>query len=218
VSEYERQAAAEDAVRQIWIDWLRQRVENIHANVSAHDVLAKFGVNLSGADEEQFPCPFHGIDKRPSARVYPSSPRGPSHAWCFVCQERWDVLSLWKKFGDPNAKFTQVLREIESAFHLERPPRPDGTSFQAPDPAIEAAKLAQAEFERLLGVTDRRLRTARGAFQQLRDLAGFLTLGQVTDQLVSQVERGKIEPATATATLHRVLDKIAEKMRLAPEG
>lgn len=219
--DYERQAAAEDAVHQLWLDWLRQRVENIHAQVTAHAVLTRYGVNLvaSEDDEEQFACPFHGLDKKPSARVYPASPSGPTHAWCFVCQERWDSIALWKKFNDPNAKFSQTLREIEEAFGLQRPPPPDGSALpEAPDPGVEAAKAALAEFKRLLGVVDRRLRSTRGAFRQLDDLHGFLVLGQVADKLASQVERGKADPADASSTMHRLLDKIAEKVRQAPEG
>lgn len=219
--DYERQAAAEDAVHQAWLDWLKQRVDNIHNHVTAHSILQRFGVELvaSDDDEEQFRCPFHGLDRKPSARVYPSSPLGPSHAWCFVCRERWDAIALWRKFGDSSAKFSQSVREIEDAYGLTRPPRPNGSQLPVPlDPSIEAAKLAKGEFDRLLLAVDRRLKSTRSVFRALDDLQGFLALGQVADKLAGAVERGKADPAKSMPTLRRLLDKIAEKVRSVPEG
>ncbi len=107
--------------------WIAQRVEAIKEHVSAHDVLRRGGVNLGKGDneEEQFSCPFHGQDRRPSARVYPADANNPSHAWCFVCQERWDAITLWRKFnGGEDRHFTQILSEIERAYGLETPELP----------------------------------------------------------------------------------------------
>src|SRR5574343_824433 len=108
--DFRREAEQEDSQRKLQRAWIQERVAAIRATVSAYDVLRKFGVKLHHAGEnriEQFSCPFHGKDTKPSARIYPAGPTGPSHAWCFVCQERWDAITLWRKFNDPTVPFTR---------------------------------------------------------------------------------------------------------------
>ena len=44
-------------------------------------------------DEEQFSCPFHGVDHKKSARYYKST----DSAYCWVCKEAWDLFSFVSK-------------------------------------------------------------------------------------------------------------------------
>ena len=120
--DYTQEAFAEQernlAIRQ----WTKDRVANIHGLVTAADVLVYHGITLhkSGLQEEQFSCPFHGEDRRPSARYYPQNKNGVSSVWCFVCREQWDVINLWKKFNG-ETKFSEALFHIEKAFGITPP-------------------------------------------------------------------------------------------------
>jgi hypothetical protein len=189
--------------------WIQARIEVIRKGVTAQDILRRNGIKLrgNGDREEQFACPFHGRDNKPSARVYPETVRGPSHVWCFVCQERWDVISLWKKFGSSDAKFTQTLGEIERAFGIlppERPPADTGEIGDEEDPVL-------LEVDMLFHVCESRLKDGRNSF----DMKSYLTLGMILDRLYFQVEEGIVKPPKAIEILKTVLNKIGEKVRAA---
>lgn len=186
--------------------WYQVRVEAVLQNVTAHDVLRRNGINLkqSSSDrEEQFACPFHGRDRKPSARVYPDTVRGPSHVWCFVCQERWDVIKLWKKFGDSEARFTRVLGEIERAFGILPPERPPAAhEMEEEDPEL-------IEVDTLFHLCECRLLEAREAYE----MQGYLTAGSILDKLHYEVEEGITKPSKAKPVLQRLLDRIGIRVR-----
>ena len=54
------------------------------------DYDVKFALNPTILDETQFQCPFHGKDRKPSARFY----RSTQSAWCWTCQKRWDLIGF----------------------------------------------------------------------------------------------------------------------------
>ena len=194
-------------------EWFRQRIENIHSKISAFDVLRSNGVVLQlGSDDrpEQFPCPFHGVDRNPSARVYPADARSNSHAWCFVCQERWDAISLWQKFNGTE-KFGAAVSQMERAYGLETPAEPEGGDVEYGGPQ-EPEPLA--EFDALYDVCERRLWDAKPAF----DMMGYLRLGSVLDRLRSRVDAKAVSSAEGLKVLQRVLDKVGEKARSCPDG
>lgn len=211
---YRKEAAQEDSARKVWVEWLQRRVETINQKVTAHDVLRRGGVVLQSEGEEQFSCPFHGADNKPSARVYPENARGRSHAWCFVCQERWDVISLWKKFNPAEGKtFSRVLREIEQAFGIVTPEMPSEASLGglAPDTSLEA-------FDVLYRAAESRLLGAREAYQHLDDMVGYLSAGQVLDKVRHHVESRRMKPARGEEILRQLLERIALKVRSCPVG
>ncbi len=212
-----KEAAKEDAARQLWREWVRQRVELIHEQVTVYDVLRLIGVDLtqSGSDEEeQFSCPFHGIDRRPSARVYPEEGGSKSHAWCYVCQERWDAISVWQRaYGSTEGGFTRALLGVEKAFDLTAPKMPTEAVYRA-----EVVDEDQEEFEHLYGSCERRLRASRGAYQRLDDMVGYLSASQVLDKLHYRALKGLTPPKRAVVVLRQLLDKIGDKVRQCPVG
>jgi len=192
--------ADQEAVRR----WMQARIETIHRTVTAQDVLRRNGVQLRYMDrEEQFSCPFHGRDTKPSARVYPDSARSPSHAWCFVCQERWDCITLWKKFEGFEGPFGRLLREIERAYGITPPEGPP------PEEAEEEETLALAEIANLCSICERRLRASKSLF----DMKGYLALGTILDRLYARLEGRQITPDKAKETIRLVLDKIGQRER-----
>lgn len=190
--------------------WFDSRLETIRQRVTVFDVLRRNGVTLlqSGDDrEEQIPCPFHGKDSKPSARVYPPSDDRPSGgAWCFVCQERWDVFALWKKFGDPDVSFGKIIWEIEQAYGIDAGPAPDVLS-ESPKQTKAAADTEQ--FKRKAKLTEDRLIWGREAYRKYPEgLIKFLLHGQAIDKVLWAVQNKRATLEQGTAVLDKLLDWI----------
>lgn len=201
-SEAEQEARQSEAFRQ----WVRQRVEEIHRKVSCGDVLARNGVHLKygGHKAEQFSCPFHGQDNKPSTRFYPSTNGKPEGVWCFVCQERWDCITLFKKFEQLEGPFTRTLARIEQAFSIQTPEMPrEAIRFEDEGPI-------HTEVAQLFEVCERRLRGARPKFP----LDSYLKIGSVMDRLHYRLENGKSTNEQTRLVLQQVLAKIGEKERV----
>ena len=204
--DFGREAIQESEAREASRRWVQARIEAIRKNVSAHDVLRRNGITLRYSEdrEEQFSCPFHGIDKMPSARVYPETVRGPSHVWCFVCHENWDSIKLWQKFGGGETKFTRVLAEMERAFGITPPERPPTPAEMADyvDPEV-------TEVEMLFAVCERHLRHSKAAFEP----KAHFTVGSILDRLRYQFDNGAISVEKAKGVIQQVLDKIRSRER-----
>lgn len=181
-------------------EWIRQRVQNIHQVVTVQDVLRRFGVAIKyDSKEEQISCPFHGKDNRPSARAYPATHDRRSHVWCYVCQEHWDVISLWKRFHPTEHGFSSTLAEIERAFGIpvsERPNMP------------EEKPKGNEKLERLFAACEARLVSSRESFEA----RGYLTLCVLLDRLYAAAEANG-DAAVIESKLQKILDKIGEKCR-----
>lgn len=204
------EATREGARRDAFSLWIRARIELIKRAVSAHDVLRRHGIRLKQSSddrEEQFSCPFHGSgDATPSARVYPQSTSGPSHAWCYVCQEKgWDAIGLWRKFSGSTVKFTRILAEIERAYGIIPP-----ETSSIPDEDFEDPELV--EVNALLDICERRLKGAMPVF----DMHSYLVIGSILDRLHYQVDLGTLPLPRAKEVLQQVLDKIGQRVRECP--
>lgn len=214
-----RKALQEDAITRARQEWYSQRAQQILRMVSAYDVLRLNGVDLSGSDtqEAQFSCPFHGMDRRPSARIYPDSATGPSHVWCFVCQEkRWDAIGLWRKYnGGEDTPFGRVLSQMEKAYNLPAIEMPREIGGSAPSTHDEQEMEA---FETLYTACENRLRRGREAYQKLSDMVGFLSASSILDKLRYRVDQRQTTPQRACTTLKQLLERIGEKVRACPEG
>lgn len=194
--------------------WFRQRIAAIHERITAYDVLRRHGVELSqsGDDrEEQFSCPFHGADNKPSARVYPSRDDSPSHAWCFVCQEpRWDAIGLWRKFN--NVSLGQALYRLERELDLETPEAPN-SEYVLP----QGAEQKEA-FKRLYMVCEARLLACKPAYRMQDDMRGYLTAGSVLDRTKARVESGIWTPEKGIDVLELLRARLVEKASACPAG
>lgn len=205
--------ALKDAERnEAYKEWVRQRADTLRSRVTAQDVLRYFGHPLKYAgesNEEQISCPFHGKDADPSARVYPESPRSPSHVWCFVCQERWDIFGLWKKYqAQDDLRFTQVLLGLEKAFGIITPEAP---AIDYQETSKRGPTEAEHEVLDLLAVCERRLKQAKPTCE----MRSFLTLGKLLDELHYKIANRSIELPVANQRARAILDKIGEKIRSA---
>jgi len=204
---------ADEAIK-IWYD-LRKKA--IHEKVGVHDLLRSNGIKFrhTGDREEQFSCPFHGKDEKPSARAWPSTPQSPSHVWCYVCRERWDVISLWKKYNGGDGKsFHRVLSEIEKHYGITPPPVPEGAFKQAPS-GTEQHKL---DFERLYQACEGRLIAEREAYVRMDDMNGYLVAGSILDKAAYQITEGLLSYPDGIELMKKLMRKIGERIRRAPAG
>ncbi len=184
--------------------WFEQRKRTINERVTAHDILRAQGVKLSysGDREEQFSCPFHGRDTKPSARVFPGTPQSPSHAWCYVCRERWDVINLWAKYHGTEG-FHRTLTDIERHYNIPTPPVPEGPiNGDRVDPKRE-------QFEALFRTCEDRLVREKQSFE----LKSYLLLGSVLDRTHSRVSSGVMTFGEGIEIMDKLRIKIGEVIR-----
>lgn len=183
------------------------RKRAINDRVSAHDILRMKGVPLLhvGEREEQFSCPFHGKDAKPSARVFPSTPQSPSHAWCYVCRERWDVIALWQKYNGTEG-FHRTLSDIEKAFNITTPPVPQGAIV------VDYGDSQKQRFEEIYAACESRLVGERYTF----DMQGYLLFGSILDKCLYQVNQGDLSYAEGIDVVNKVMVRIGQKVRGAP--
>lgn len=179
--------------------WMRARVDLIKSHVTAADVLSKHGVELrkSGNQEEQISCPFHGTDKKPSARYFPDSGESSSHVWCFVCHERWDIFKLWTKFTGVE-KFSEILFHIERTFGITPP---ETNMIPEMEPEYDPLKYI---VEDLFGVCEKNLREYRDKF----DMTPHLKLGSILDQTKFLLDRGALNLPQVRERLEMISEKI----------
>jgi DNA primase len=205
-----QEAELESEQQQAYKTWIAGRIEAIHRRVSAHEVLRRNGVGLKyGGRVEQFSCPFHGQDNKPSARVYGETERSPSHVWCFVCQKRWDAIGLWQKFTGFEGRFSSLLRDIEQTYGIEIPESPQ--QYQSEHKVQDTT--AMDEVLKLLDICDSRMTKSRPAFE----MTGYYKLSVALDRVRYQLDERRIKPVEAKAILHTILEKISAKVRACPE-
>jgi len=190
--------------------WFAMRREAIHEMITAHDVLRLHGVSFrhSTDREEQFSCPFHGQDNKPSARVYTAKADSRSHVWCFVCQQPWDAISLWKKFSGEEKKHNQILIEMERHLGIKTPEVPEGVHAVAQ--VDDTDKTSYAIF---LDLCEHRLKEARENYLAQDDMNGFLIAGSILDKLISRVSDGRLQYVKAIELLKQLIDKIGDRIR-----
>lgn len=195
---------AEQSRRTAIHEWNKRRLANLHAHVSAADVLIRHGVSLqrNGEQPEQISCPFHGNDKKPSAKYFPADGNKHSSVWCFVCHEQWDALTLWKKFNGTE-RFTEILWQLERAFGVT-PPEANGIpeAEEPYDPMVD-------EVRQLFEVAERRLREYRDLFA----LEAHLKLGQILDHTQFYLDSRQITLETAKQRLTALHIKIKSKVK-----
>lgn len=213
-SKYEQEAQQESANQRILREWIQQRIALIHEKISIYDVLRKNGIVLEYEDRPtQFSCPFHGQDKKPSARAYPDSGSGPSHAWCFVCQERWDVISIWRKFTGSEKKFTRILTEIEQSFALDQPAFPDGIKLLTQEVETQVEDDFE-QFNKLGAACERRLVDAKHAY----DLKAYTSAASLLERVTTRVTDRRMSKQEGEQRLRTLLDNIGKRVRACPDG
>lgn len=204
-----RESLRENERDEVVSSWMKARAGTVLSSVTARDVLTHFGVELKGSSdtEEQISCPFHGKDTKPSARVYPEG-SSRSGVFCWVCQKRWDVFDLWRKFhGDEQMKFGETIKGLERAFGILPPERPQSVEYEE----AETVSKQEEEYTELLEICERRLRQGKPYFT----MTGYLTMGLILDRMHYAVRHKTMPPDEIETKTRAILEKIGEKIRSA---
>ncbi len=101
--------------------------ELILSEVDLSKVMIDYGVefvyNPELVDEAQLRCPFHGKDRKPSARYY----RETQTMFCWVCHKSWDVIRFVME--KEQMYYKTALLHIVNKYQLDISVIPDEPEF-----------------------------------------------------------------------------------------
>jgi len=92
------------------------------------------------AEEAQLRCPFHGDDRKPSARYY----RETQSMFCWVCKKRWDLIEFI--VDRENASFMQALKLLVKKYNVDTSSIPDSPEFTQE----KVKRSSNEDFERMM--------------------------------------------------------------------
>lgn len=101
----------------------------IKEHVKLGEILKEKKRITNAISEEQFSCLFHGVDRKKSARYY----RDTDTAYCWVCKEKWDVISFVRKME--GLGFYETLSFLIKLYDIDTSKLPD-----APEAALQKLK------------------------------------------------------------------------------
>ena len=94
-----------------------KNIDDVKAEISKYvklgDILREAGNIRTDLEEEQFSCPFHGKDSKPSARFY----RITDSCHCFFCHKSWDLYSFLMQRN--NATFKEVINTLVKQYRID---------------------------------------------------------------------------------------------------
>lgn len=88
-------------------------------NIKLGEILRNKDLITYSIDEEQFSCPFHGFDRRKSARYYKET----DTAYCWVCTKKWDLFSWVAQ--EEEISFSEALNLLVKKFKIDISKLPD---------------------------------------------------------------------------------------------
>ncbi len=127
--------------------------ELIKQHVTLGELLKKDGRITYSLDEEQWGCNFHGVDRKKSARYY----RTTDTAYCWVCKEKWDVISYIRKREDMG--FNEAINYLIKSYNIDISVLPEATEEHVKQiqkitlPKVDNKKLALEKFSQAIRVT-----------------------------------------------------------------
>jgi DNA primase len=137
----------------------------------------QFVFDPTKASEAQMHCPFHGTDRKPSARYY----RATQSIFCWKCHKSWDVISfIMEKEG---FNFGEALRYIVSRFNIDVSLIPD-------DPEMKEEKTRVSEASVKFLSVESSLHDLRGKlqFERFRALCTALTMARYAETCGESIE------------------------------
>ena len=187
---------------------LRARAERIKEEGDLGQLLQDYGYAVvpDRHREQQFACDLHGVDNKPSARLYGHN----NTTYCWVCQKTRDPISYVMEKELVN--FREAVEQLEKKLNL--PPLP--WSDEKNEPAnvaneIEAMEVQAASFERE--------KERVGKFLQCltsdRDLNAttLLSLWEVYDRIDYGVARQNWPETKGAVAMLKLLERAKDKCK-----
>ena len=95
-------------------EYWKQRIENIQEQVTMREVVDYFGVPCASEGlETQIHCPFHGVDKHASAKIYETNTM-----FCWVCDSFWNVITFVRDIK--GITFQEACNFVETTFNVSK--------------------------------------------------------------------------------------------------
>jgi len=92
-------------------------IDDVKAEINKYvrlgNILRETGYLRTDMEEEQFSCPFHGKDSKPSARYY----RVTDSCYCFTCHQAWDLYSYLMQRD--TATFKEVINTLIKHYKID---------------------------------------------------------------------------------------------------
>jgi len=196
-------------------EWIALRAAAVREAYSAFDVLVEKGVDdvPDQTTPTQIACPFHGADRKPSARYYPRSGSRHDYVRCYKCRENWDSVGLYAKFR--GVRFMDALAELERRFRVHVPRRPEGPEIV--EPADRGSAYVSDKWSDVLRV----LAILEAKLLRIRDrcsMSDYVKFCRLMDAVAWDFDKvGKATPEMAAA-LKKVMDRMDEAVTMPEFG
>jgi hypothetical protein len=193
----------DEAARLKAIKRLRARADRVNHTCNLGDLLRSYGYAVVSDPhrEQQFSCDLHGVDRKPSARYYPST----NSTWCWVCRKSRDPIAyVMEKEG---VGFREAVEHLEQRLGLGALPWVDAEDRPADvHDEIDVARSVSYEDERRR--TDRLLRgLTHDREPDARTILAFWETFDRVDYGVSKESWGELKGVQALVRLReKVLD------------
>jgi DNA primase len=140
---------------------LNSVIDLVKERVSLREILVAQGKITGSGSEEQFSCLFHGVDRKKSSRYY----RETDTAYCWVCKEKWDVISFCQKLEQMT--FHQALNYLIKTYKIDISRLPDAAE----------AEILKIQKREIVKIDERRFSTEKlyEAINAVRDEVAFDT-------------------------------------------
>lgn len=119
---------------------LRARADRVNQECDLGELLQGYGYAVvpDRQREQQFSCDLHGLDNKPSARLYGHN----NTTYCWVCQKKRDPISYVMEKEHLN--FRGAIEQLEQRLGLPTLPW-DDEAERVLDPVDEVAEVSRAD-------------------------------------------------------------------------
>ncbi len=117
---------------------LRARADRVNQECDLGDLLQGYGYAVvpDRQREQQFSCDLHGVDNKPSARLYGAN----NTTYCWVCQKSRDPIAYVME--KENVNFREAIEALERRLGLPTLPWSDEDGDDEEDPGDELDRIA----------------------------------------------------------------------------
>jgi len=190
---------------------LRARADRVNEECDLGELLQGYGYAVvpDRQREQQFSCDLHGMDNKPSARLYGHN----NTTYCWVCQEKRDPIAY--VMAKENLNFVQAVDQLEQRLGLAPLPWDDEMDAAArpvdPTDALDEIVRDEASYED----ERERLRTFLDTLTAERetDARTLLSFWEVFDRIDYGVARQEWGERKGLAALAQLRERLLERLR-----
>lgn len=190
---------------------LRARADRVNQECDLGELLQGYGYAVvpDRQREQQFSCDLHGMDNKPSARLYGHN----NTTYCWVCQKKRDAIAYVMEKEHLN--FRDAIEQLEQRLGLPKLPW-DDEAQRVPDPVDEVAEVAGAAHSEASYESEReRVRRFLDTLTSERDLDArtLLAFWEVFDRVDYGVAKQSWGEAKGVEALTQLRTRLMERLR-----